>query len=60
MEVLEDYEYYLTKTLRNLTLVGAIYTALATEGKELLDRGEYKEAITKLEKVVSLDPNLCS
>lgn len=58
LEVLEDYEYYYDDNPDGFDSdEGNIYT-LATEGKDLLDRGEYKKAIKKLEKVVRLDPNL--
>lgn len=56
LDVLGDYEYYDDTDIYN-PYRDSIYN-LAAEGKDLLDQGDYKKAIKKLEKVVKLDPNL--
>jgi len=58
LEVLEDYEYYFDENPDGFDSGESNIYTLATEGKDLLDQGEYKEAIKKLEKVICLDPDL--
>lgn len=57
LDVLEEYEYYEDSYNIFDSDAESIYD-LAAEGKYLLDRGEYKKAISKLEKVVKLNPTL--
>ena len=45
MEVLEDYEYYFDENPDGFDSGESNIYTLATEGKDLLDQGEYKEAI---------------
>lgn len=57
LDLLEEYEYYDDDYEGFALATESIYT-LAAEGKDLLDQGEYKKAINKLEKVIKLEPTL--
>lgn len=57
VDLLTEYEYY-DEDYDTFDIGTESIYSLAAEGKDLLDRGEYKEAIKKLERVVLLEPNL--
>ncbi|NLJ40739.1 MAG: tetratricopeptide repeat protein [Clostridiales bacterium] len=59
MDILEDYDHYERYgELNILDLTRDNAYGLATEGKDLLDRGDYEKAISKLEKAVKIEPNM--